>query len=1116
MLKSGAWVSLSAVAGATGYAGGELLRLDLRPPAPRARDAAAGASAGQPVTALHPQLAQLADRSSPPPTRRRSPSRRPGLPGPPARRVGGPGRAAAGRAAGRRPRRRLPARATPPRGRRYYGGAARGHLALRPARAARRSAELSPPRTPGRQPRAATPTAIPSRLAPLLAAGLVEPRDVVVVAASRHVRRRPLPQPHLLAQRGDGGDVAVQGGGAHQHTPEIEQALSRRGSTSRCRSRRCSRRCRAGSSPPVPPGRPGRAPTRSCTSVPARGLRRRAVRARAAARALAAHRRDASAATPCTCRSPLDRQRAGSSWSPRSTTSSRARPARRCRTPTSCSASTRPPGLTADRDRAMSDHDGARMRASGAAGVAAGLKASSGAPDVALVVNDGPSDAAAGVFTAQPGQGRAGAVDAAGGRGGRVRAVVLNSGGANACTGPTGFQDTHAHRRARSPRALGVGAGDVAVCSTGLIGERLPMDRLLAGVDARRAAAGRRRRRRRRRRDHDDRHRAEAGGRPADGLDASAAWPRAPACSRPGWPRCSRSLTTDAVVDAAALDARAARGDGRDLRPARLRRLHVDQRHRAAAAPAAPPASTPDAGRARRGACTRSAPTSPRSSLADAEGATQGRSRIEVVRAPPARPTPSTVGRGGRPQQPAQVRDPRRGPQLGPGPVRASAPRDAAFEPERLAVAHQRRLGLPRRRRRRGPRQGRPVAAATSRSRVDLAAGDARGDHLDQRPDRRVRPRELGVLHMTVTSRAPGATRRALAKAGVLVEALPWLERFHGKTVVIKYGGNAMTDAALQAGLRRGRRVPAVRRPAPRRRARRRPADHRACSTGSASRPSSAAACGSPRRRRWTSSGWCSSARCNARLVGLINAHGPFAVGLSGEDANLFTAERRDAVVDGEPVDLGLVGDVVAVDPGVVQGLLADGRIPVVSSVARGRGRRRSTTSTPTPRPPRSRSRCSAEKLVVLTDVEGLYADWPRRARRASSASIDADELEQLLPTLSSGHGAQDGGLPARGRRRRAEGARPRRPGAARAAARGLHRRGRRHDGAAVSAYRATLAAALGTPAMMPQLRRARRSPSRAARAHGSGTTTATATSTSSPASRSTRSATPTPRSSRR
>ena len=121
-----------------------------------------------------------------------------------------------------------------------------------------------------------------------------------------------------------------------------------------------------------------------------------------------------------------------------------------------------------------------------AAGVAAGLK-SSGGPDVALVVNAGPSYAAAGVFTSN----RVQAAPVLWSRqvlaGGAVRAVVLNSGGANACTGPEGFQDTH--RTAEHVASLlSCGAGEVAVCSTGLIGERLPMQRLLDGVD--KAAAG--------------------------------------------------------------------------------------------------------------------------------------------------------------------------------------------------------------------------------------------------------------------------------------------------------------------------------------------------------------------------------------------------------------------------------------------------------------------------------------------------------------------------------------------------------------------------------------------------------------------------------------------------
>ncbi|WP_261575790.1 bifunctional glutamate N-acetyltransferase/amino-acid acetyltransferase ArgJ [Frankia gtarii] len=115
-----------------------------------------------------------------------------------------------------------------------------------------------------------------------------------------------------------------------------------------------------------------------------------------------------------------------------------------------------------------------------AAGVAAGLKPS-GRPDVALVVNDGPSDAAAGVFTRNRIQAapvlwtRQALAD------GRLRAVVLNSGGANACTGPAGFADTHATAE-HVAAGLGLGAGDVAVCSTGLIGVRLPMGNLLTGV----------------------------------------------------------------------------------------------------------------------------------------------------------------------------------------------------------------------------------------------------------------------------------------------------------------------------------------------------------------------------------------------------------------------------------------------------------------------------------------------------------------------------------------------------------------------------------------------------------------------------------------------------------
>jgi glutamate N-acetyltransferase / amino-acid N-acetyltransferase len=120
-----------------------------------------------------------------------------------------------------------------------------------------------------------------------------------------------------------------------------------------------------------------------------------------------------------------------------------------------------------------------------AAGVAAGLK--SAGPDVALVVNDGPRFDAAGVFTANRVKAAPVLWSQAVLAGQRLRAVVLNSGGANACTGPAGFQDTHATAE-HLAGLLGTGAGEVAVCSTGLIGERLPMDRLLAGVSAAAAA----------------------------------------------------------------------------------------------------------------------------------------------------------------------------------------------------------------------------------------------------------------------------------------------------------------------------------------------------------------------------------------------------------------------------------------------------------------------------------------------------------------------------------------------------------------------------------------------------------------------------------------------------
>jgi acetylglutamate kinase len=135
-------------------------------------------------------------------------------------------------------------------------------------------------------------------------------------------------------------------------------------------------------------------------------------------------------------------------------------------------------------------------------------------------------------------------------------------------------------------------------------------------------------------------------------------------------------------------------------------------------------------------------------------------------------------------------------------------------------------------------------------------------------------------------------------------------------------------------------------------------------------------------------------------LVGLINEHGPFAVGMSGEDARLFTAARRTACVDGAQVDIGLVGDVEHVNPSAVTDLIEAGRIPVVSTVAPDVDGEVHNLNADTAAGALAAA-LGAQKLIVLTDVEGLYVDWPDRSSLVSE--ISADELEALLPTLVSG-----------------------------------------------------------------------------------------------------------------
>jgi acetylglutamate kinase len=135
-------------------------------------------------------------------------------------------------------------------------------------------------------------------------------------------------------------------------------------------------------------------------------------------------------------------------------------------------------------------------------------------------------------------------------------------------------------------------------------------------------------------------------------------------------------------------------------------------------------------------------------------------------------------------------------------------------------------------------------------------------------------------------------------------------------------------------------------------------------------------------------------------LVGLVNSHGPLAVGLSGEDAGLFTAVPATTVVDGEEVDLGLVGEVAQVRPEAVRDLVEAGRIPVISSVAPDADGQVHNVNADTAAAALAVA-LGAEKLLVLTDVEGLYRSWP--ASDDVIGHISPEALAEMMPSLASG-----------------------------------------------------------------------------------------------------------------
>jgi acetylglutamate kinase len=240
---------------------------------------------------------------------------------------------------------------------------------------------------------------------------------------------------------------------------------------------------------------------------------------------------------------------------------------------------------------------------------------------------------------------------------------------------------------------------------------------------------------------------------------------------------------------------------------------------------------------------------------------------------------------------------------------------------------------------------------------------------------------------------------RAREKAGILAEALPWMQRFHGRIVVVKYGGNAMIDDELKQAfardmvfLRLAGILPVV------------------VHGGGPQISAMLTRLGLPGEFRGglrvTTPETIDVVRMvlvgqvGRELVGLINQHGPYAVGLSGEDAGLFTAEKRTALVGGEAVDIGLVGDVVEVSPDAVLDIVRAGRIPVVAGIAPDVDGQVYNINADSAAAALAAA-LDAAKLVVLTDVEGLYADYPDPESVISE--LTAAELEPMLPDLESG-----------------------------------------------------------------------------------------------------------------
>ncbi|WP_350257332.1 acetylglutamate kinase [Scrofimicrobium sp. R131] len=246
--------------------------------------------------------------------------------------------------------------------------------------------------------------------------------------------------------------------------------------------------------------------------------------------------------------------------------------------------------------------------------------------------------------------------------------------------------------------------------------------------------------------------------------------------------------------------------------------------------------------------------------------------------------------------------------------------------------------------------------------------------------------------------RAPEEARRF---ANTLVQSLPWLKEHHQKIVVIKFGGNAMVSEELQrafaediAYLRYAGVQPVVVHGGG-------PQINQMLERLGV-RSEFAGGYRVTNRETMAVVRMVLQGQVNPELVSLINSHGPLAIGLSGDDAAIFNARKMVLKEDGRELDLGLVGEVVDVDPEPVLGQLAAGRVPVISSIAPNVELPGEVLNVNADLAAAALATAlGATKLVLLTDVEGLYENWPNKD--SLIASITADELRARLDSLEAG-----------------------------------------------------------------------------------------------------------------